>query len=865
MTRGKWLILALLIILAALLTLAVKEKRGEIANRPAPDLAKKTVPAIPRRMPVKKTKKIAPEIREQSEKMNGQSLQVIVQNENGEPLAEARIRTKVLGGKNQTALTNFNLDLKTDANGVAAVLWPLEKIKQLQLSASKKDYSTRKMTWDFDTGDSVPPSYTIKLKKGFRIGGIIVDPEGNPISEAKVSVHRFWGGEDEAPRKKGEQPAFSSKTDTTGADGRWSMAGLPLELINNISADVKHTNFIGAYISLNDPKIEKELREETHKLVLKRGLEVFGRVLDEQERPIARAKVWAGRKYWRDRKETKTDEQGGFVFRNVSLNEEGQESGGTLFSVMADGYEPASQTQKVGTNAAEIVFHLKPGVVIAGKVVGKEGEPIQGVRVVLEGNSDNGERYEGYEFSKTTDKDGKFEWKGAPNQPMPFYIGKMGYQQKRGVSLKPGAENVVTLSKARQVQGHVLNAETGQPVTQFRVAVGQKMDERFYNPQGKDFTSAEGFFTIDVGEENENGIQASAKDYAEQIQILPKTDGDSPTQVDFKLKPSPALEGIVITLNGQPVTGASVALVEENFGGKSVQFSNGRMRTYGSGSKIAKTDETGHFEISSPPENGTIVASGDEGFASTSIAEVRSSGRLTLQLFGRIEGVLLAPNAEGQEVLLGSPGGGISFDLAGYKAAVDANGHFAFEKVPPGALSIVRLVKTTARSWEHSHSTPVTVTPGQTSLVTLGGVDATLQGSVRFETEPTETDLILTGSLHSSMPQIQVPPGLSAEERMALFSSSEWKEQMKNVKHYSVLVGKDGSLVLDSVVPGDYTLTVTANKASEESFREKTIARGETKVTVPVGSGPTSPINVGEIILKLVKSNPSQAPSIFVP
>src|SRR5690606_10138062 len=112
--------------------------------------------------------------------------------------------------------------------------------------------------------------------------------------------------------------------------------------------------------------------------------------------------------------------------------------------------------------------------------VDKAGKPIEKVRVVLEGNSPGGERYESYEFSTTTDKEGKFAWKSAPNQPMPFYIGKSGYQQKRGVQLKPGEENVVTLLHNRKVIGKVLDAETGQPVTEFHIVSGRQMGERFY-------------------------------------------------------------------------------------------------------------------------------------------------------------------------------------------------------------------------------------------------------------------------------------------------------------------------------------------------------------------------------------------------
>jgi hypothetical protein len=46
--------------------------------------------------------------------------------------------------------------------------------------------------WDFKAGDQVPPSYTVKLKGSIHVGGLVVDPDGNPVAEATVSLGRFW-------------------------------------------------------------------------------------------------------------------------------------------------------------------------------------------------------------------------------------------------------------------------------------------------------------------------------------------------------------------------------------------------------------------------------------------------------------------------------------------------------------------------------------------------------------------------------------------------------------------------------------------------------------------------------------------------
>jgi hypothetical protein len=94
---------------------------------------------------------------------------------------------------------------------------------------------------------------------------------------------------------------------------------------------------------------------------------------------------------------------------------------------------------------------------------------------------------------------------------------------------------------------------------------------------------------------------------------------------------------------------------------------------------------------------------------------------------------------------------------------------------------------------------------------------------------------------------------LSAEERRAYVSSPEWKEQISNRKNYSAIVNPDGTVILDSVAPGQYTLKVAAQKSDADDFRSQPIAAGEITVTVPPGASPSAPIQVGEVLLKAAK------------
>jgi hypothetical protein len=188
------------------------------------------------------------------------------------------------------------------------------------------------------------------------------------------------------------------------------------------------------------------------------------------------------------------------------------------------------------------------------------------------------------------------------------------------------------------------------------------------------------------------------------------------------------------------------------------------------------------------PKSEQSIAANGTRYGSATIAEIRANGFLVLQGFGRIEGILLQGTTPGtgQEIFLTSPNSGVSFEFETMKKTTDAQENFIFENVPAGTFALVRLIKTSPRSWRHSHSTPVVITAGQTTQIVLGGTDATLQARVRFETAPVDTEYRLNTELSTMRPNIL--EGLNQEQRKAYVASAEWKEQMKNQRNYAAIM-----------------------------------------------------------------------------
>jgi hypothetical protein len=780
-----------------------------------------------------------------SPELHGQ-LQLSVQDTQGRPLANAQVTSKSRNAGSGARTQKF----VTDNTGLALVRYPDTGLESLDLTAEQVDYSGRKVLWDLKSGDTVPASYTLKLAAEVTIGGIVVDGGDKPIPGAEISLHRFWTGNDGNPNRKGEQAAFSNQKQTTDAQGRWQARGLPPELLDHIGFNVKHPDFVGTNITVGgNSTTEKQLRDGTHKITLQRGLEVFGRVLDESDNPIAGAKVWSGRKYYRDRQETQSDDQGRFSFHSVT-------GGDTLFSVIAKGRSPDSRTVNVQPGMGEILFRLGVGSVIRAHVQDESGQPVAGARVGLEG-SPGEPAHDAYEFSANTDSQGDFAWDGAPNEPLPFYIFHSGFEAKRGVKLAPNQDNTVTMRRTREVQGQVLDATTEQPVTKFTLRTGQASQDNA-NVYGviryHELTATDGRFSLSLDEESDNAIAVYADGYADVVQRLPEAQSGI-VQTVVRLKPSAGVSGVVLAPDGTPAPGVTV--VAAPVAPPSLaQLSGGRLRSYDSRSGLVTTDAEGRFRIPSVQEDGAVVAAGDPGFGQAPLAEIRNTGVLRLQPWGRIEGIVTTggqPGA-GKELLFSLSLPGITTDFNGYKATADEQGRFTIERVPPGDGAIVRLIRTSPTSWSHSDSTPVTVKPGETTQVTLGGNGAVLVGRIRFDNAPTNfAALSFEGHLSSPMPQ--QPAFGSPEEARAFHSSPEWMAQMKLRKNYAIEMRPDGSFTVDNVAPGTYSLNILARAAGQRPWEGRILGQGSTEVNVADSVDPAAPIDVGEVV---IQTNPNR-------
>ncbi len=161
-----------------------------------------------------------------------------------------------------------------------------------------------------------------------------------------------------------------------------------------------------------------------------------------------------------------------------------------------------------------------------------------------------------------------------------------------------------------------------------------------------------------------------------------------------------------------------------------------------------------------------------------------------------------------------------------HSTTADELGQFRFERVIPGEVSVSKSIKISDQMTGVSHATNVTVQPGQTVEVTVGGGGRPLVGRIDIPSELKKSSwMVGDASLRSSgkPPKLDVPAEvqkMAMEEQRAWFE--KWKqspegkayqeEQRKfneQSKYYAVRVESDGTFRVEDVPAGAYLLNIT--------------------------------------------------------
>ena len=637
----------------------------------------------------------------------------VVDDSTGLPISAALVRHLLSQNEQPTAADPVYL---TNDKGVAQVNLPGQGTRRFQISTFHTNYSGWISIWDLNNGEFIPPQHEIRLTPGVRIGGTVLDPTGAPLRDVAVRVNRFWSGGERIDRSN-QRLNISTVTNRTGSDGRWSVSHVPEKILERIGLHFVHPDYAETNKSVADDCLPM-LRSGTFTVTLTKGMNLFGYVRETNSNPVVSAKVSFGRPNFQNQRETATDENGRYEFKNLFRYGPFNET--EPVTVLAEGFAPAVRHIGPQDDTEQLDFVVEPGKTLRGRVLNEAGEPIEGVRVSRENNQFDAPNEAGIEWSTRTDKEGRFQWAGAPATPQSFYFGHESYAQVRGKKLGPSEEeHVIVLQRKRFVQGTVRNHHNGEFLQEFYVLPASGTPERISSWSVNDERAfKDGVFQLQLGEEKHNMVRIRAEGYYMVNFRIPR-DG---AELHANLKPSTALSGVVYDLEGQPVPGVEVAVIG-SAGQKSVAIAKGKFSRSQRDVDRTETDANGHFVIQPSVEVETLVAVSAKGYAEIRL-EPKRDYAMTLQPWGRVEGVALqgVQPLAGATLTLSMPRletRNLHLDYSSYKCETGPQGEFAFDMVPPRTVQLARQVPMTPRSWTSANQTNVPVHPGQTSRLEL--------------------------------------------------------------------------------------------------------------------------------------------------
>jgi protocatechuate 3,4-dioxygenase beta subunit len=520
----------------------------------------------------------------------------------------------------------------------------------------------------------------------------------------------------------------------TNSQGFWQCDHMPGD-VDEIVIVLRHPDYVYDLVvqgTEQEPSIE-ELHNLTSVLVMEKGFDVSGIVLDVHGQPIKKARVLKGPYRFLSayhKNETYTDDQGKFKFINIK-------TGKMILTTKADGFASALKEIIVHKETTPVEFRLQSGYTIRGRIIDSNDKPVENVLVT----ADKWRRHRSIDWQSNTDYDGYFEWNNAPLDEVLFNVSKKGYMSICDLPMSCESEYVIKIYQPLRISGKVVNAETGEPIDNFKLIYMVNWgDTPLECPLCGNSACLESvpFYPFTSGR-YELSFDHPADEYRFRIEadgyipvISPDFEADACDVVfDLELKKGKGPSGTVYLHDGRSTTEAMVIMCKSSQG---ASISNTWI-TKERHTQFFETGPDGRFFFPPQAETYLLVVLADQGYTEVTDEKLKSSQDIKIKPWARVEGLLYVGDkpAAYREVFVkytkihdhNNP----LFEYE-YSTETDTNGFFEFDSVPPGRVQIGRLLRLSTRVTSPSHVTNVNLKPGQTLNVTIGGSGRPVIGKV---------------------------------------------------------------------------------------------------------------------------------------
>jgi len=504
-----------------------------------------------------------------------------------------------------------------------------------------------------DENTEIPARYKKDVFEPARApyGGTVVDEDGNPVAGVTLDI------------SYSSKPGFSaSGIAVSDEEGKWK-TWLPKQL-DNVRVSAEHRDYVNGWLtrtrSTNLPLAR--LIDLTSELVMIRGSKVSGYVRDSDGVGVPDALIdpgtirsFATTNYGsiptENETTARTNAEGYFELRCMP-------DGPGDILVLSKGNAPAAISVDVfdGMEPAEIT--VDQGGVIRGRFLDEDGNPLEGAYLYSRDWKDE-KKHRQVNIRAESNADGYFE---LLNVPLAGSI-QYSFGQRRGKSkvrgkyismsgeMEPREEPYeIVLYRSPVISGTVVDDETGEPITEFNVNGGWQWansDQYYFDRMGRatDVTSDTGEFTkpitgvsITYPPDIPFVVQISADGY--HSVISPETRLGQPSEpVAIRLRRGALWQGQVVSADGQPVSGVTVAQVQP---GEKAYIQNGVLQfdTGKSPANRLETNADGSFSFPPNQSRCAVVAVHRTGYAYLESEGALSAARMVLSPWAKVEGTV---------------------------------------------------------------------------------------------------------------------------------------------------------------------------------------------------------------------------------
>jgi hypothetical protein len=468
----------------------------------------------------------------------GGALSGVVLSPQGEPLSGASVVALVSGGESLMRW-NWGRGTETDSKGRFEI--PGLESAPYRLLAYHPETAFQILP-EIRVEDGEVSAGEIRLPRGHRISGRIVDPDGEPL-EGEIHIEALDG--DLAPYYLSDRTHRRSDS-----RGDFELENLPP---GEYSVVAQAMGYPAEQVTV---VLEGEGGADLGPIVFEDGLGIAGVVVDPAGEPVAGAQVTASRtpEPMEEMLGQETESANAETSPDGSFRLRGLDEGSFRLFAGAPGYR-GDEPLTVEAGAADVVLVLQRAGAIAGTVVGADGKPIVGYHVLAE----SGER----RFGRARDFHSAFDGRFQIDQLAPgeYAITVMAEGLKPGklsrIAVRAGETTEVgsiVLRLGGRVRGTVSNPE-GAPVAGASVALVRSF-------LGTTATSdVRGAFELAGLEEGVVTLRASHPDYADALvrDVELRSEAD-PVEVRIELGRGGAIEGLVQDRDGMPLPGRSLRL-----------------------------------------------------------------------------------------------------------------------------------------------------------------------------------------------------------------------------------------------------------------------------------------------------------------